>query len=66
VVSLPAALPLLAGYWLDRPLLSVIALPFSLLYAVMVFWFGSRLAGNLLLEREAEVLATLRRPEEET
>lgn len=65
VISLPTALPLAAAWWWERPLLiGVPGLAFSLLYAVAIFWGGSRLAGNLLLEREAEVVAALRQPEE--
>lgn len=65
VVSLPAALPLLAAWWWERPLLiGLPGLALSLVYAAAVFWGGARLAGNLLLEREAEVVAALRQPEE--
>lgn len=63
VVSLPAGLPLALAYWLRRPWIGFLGVVLGLVYAVTLFWFGSRLAGDMLLQREAEVVEALRLPE---
>lgn len=64
-VSAPAAAPMLIAWWLGSPAIGYGGLLLSWGYALVLFWYSTRLAGNLLLEREAEVLAALHRPEVE-
>lgn len=59
-LSLPVAGPLAAGMLLDLPWLGVIGSILASVYGALLFWFGIRLAGRLLLEREPEVLAATR------
>lgn len=65
VVSLPAGLPLIIAYLLEQPLIGWIGILFSAAYAVGIFWGGSKLAGNLLLEREPELVASLKQPDDD-
>lgn len=65
VVAFPAAAPLIAAYWWQRPIIAGLAAVLAPFYALVIFWFATRLAGDLLLEREAEVLAATRLPDDE-
>jgi hypothetical protein len=65
LVTSPPALPLALAYWRDLPWLGVVGLLLGGLYATVVFWYGMQLAGRLLLQREAEVVAALRQPSNE-
>lgn len=60
LVSLPVVLPLGLAYVFQQPLILAAGLPLALLYAGSVFWFGCRLAGQLLTQREPEVLQATR------
>jgi 1,4-dihydroxy-2-naphthoate octaprenyltransferase len=51
------------AYWLERPWVGFLGVVIGLVYAVGLFWFGSHLAGDMLLKREAEVVEALRLPE---
>jgi hypothetical protein len=64
IASIPAAVPLLLGWWLEEAWIGIVGLPVSFAYGAFLFWHGTRLAGNLLLKREAEVLAQLQQPDE--
>ncbi len=64
VFSLPALIPLAVAYWLTLPWLAFGGLFLSLAYALALFGGGSKLAGNLLLEREPELIAKMKLPDE--
>jgi ABC-2 type transport system permease protein len=63
-INLPAAVLLGLAYYLDLPWLGVLSALFSLVYGAAIFYGGCRLAGNLLQEREPELVATMKLPEE--
>jgi ABC-2 type transport system permease protein len=63
IVALPAAASLALGAWWEQPLLGIGGSLIALLYGLFIFWFSTRMAGQLLLEREAEVYTTLKQPE---
>ncbi|MCP5096491.1 MAG: hypothetical protein GY943_13140 [Chloroflexi bacterium] len=63
-VSFPAVAPLLLAWWLDLAWVGFLGLIFSVGYAAVVFWYGAKFAGNVMLEREAELLAVLQQPED--
>lgn len=63
VVSLPAALPLVVGYWWRVPAVGIVGGLASVVYGLALLAVAVRLAGRLLLPREAEVLAATRPPE---
>lgn len=65
IVSLPGGLPLLAAWYFELPWLGVLGVVFTFAYGGAAFWFGTRLAGTLLLGREAQVIEALRLPEED-
>ena len=65
LVTFPPIIPLGLAYWRDLPWLGVVGLLLSAIYAGVVFWYGVQLAGRLLLQREAEVIAALRQPPDE-
>lgn len=64
VFSVPATIPLIIAYWLELPWLAFVAVILSAVYALVLFWGGSKLAGNLLLEREPELIAKMKLPDE--
>jgi ABC-2 type transport system permease protein len=64
VVNLPAAGLLGAAFYFDLPWLAAAGAIFSLVYSVGILYAGSRLAGNLLMEREPELVATMKLPDE--
>lgn len=64
-VASPNAILLVLGYGYEQPWLGLLNVVVAPLYSLVVFWLATRLAGNLLLEREAEVIAALRLPEYE-
>ena len=64
VVSLPAAAPLAIAFFFDLPWLGIVGGLFSLVYGAVILYSGCRLAGNLLQEREPELVATMQLPEE--
>ena len=63
MVALPAAASLALGAWWENSLLGIGGSVITLLYGLFIFWGGTRMAGQLLLEREAEVYTTLKQPE---
>ncbi len=64
IFSLPVALPLGFAYGFKLPWLAFVGLAFSLAYALVIFWGGCRMAGNLLLAREPELVAKMKLPDE--
>ena len=64
VVGLPPAVLLGLAFFFDLPWLGIASAPFSLIYGAAVLYGGCRLAGNLLQEREPELVATMKLPEE--
>ncbi|MBK8904243.1 MAG: hypothetical protein IPM53_23895 [Anaerolineaceae bacterium] len=64
VVNLPAAALLGLAFYFNLPWLGFIGAVFSLVYGFGILYAGCRLAGNLLLEREPELVATMKLPEE--
>ena len=63
IVAVPAGVPLaLAAYW-ERPSLGIIGSIIGIFYGLFVFWGGTSIAGQLLLEREADIYAALKQPE---
>ncbi len=63
IVAIPAALPMAVAGFMERPLIATIGSVIVPAYGLFIAWGGTRLAGNLLTEREAEVFATLKQPE---
>lgn len=64
VVNLLPAAPLGLAFYFDLPWLGAAGAIFSLAYGAAILYAGSRLAGNLLQEREPELVATMKLPEE--
>ncbi|MEZ4593898.1 MAG: hypothetical protein R3D55_22555 [Chloroflexota bacterium] len=64
VVSLPAGALLGVAYYFSLPWLGLVTALFSLVYGAGLLYGGCRLAGNLLQEREPELVATMKLPEE--
>lgn len=64
VINLPAAALLGLAFFFNLPWLGIVGALFSLVYGVGIFYGGCRLAGNLLQEREPELVATMKIPEE--
>lgn len=64
IVTLPAAALLGLAYFLNLYWLGAAGALFSLIYGTAVFYGGCRLAGNLLQEREPELVTTMKLPEE--
>ncbi len=64
VVNLPAAGMLGGGFYFNLPWLAAAGALFSLVYGTGILYAGSRLAGNLLMEREPELVATMQLPDE--
>ncbi len=64
VVSLPSAALLGLAFYFDLAWLGMIGALFSLVYGLLLLYGGCRLAGNLLQEREPELIATMKLPEE--
>ncbi|NJN55670.1 MAG: hypothetical protein HC804_13515 [Anaerolineae bacterium] len=64
IFSLPVGLPLGLAYGFDLPWLAFVGLLFSAAYAGAIFWGGCRIAGNLLLSREPELVAKMKLPDE--
>jgi ABC-2 type transport system permease protein len=63
LVALPTVAPLGLGAWREQPLIAIAGSLIATLYAIFIFWGGTAMAGQLLLEREAEVYAALKQPE---
>ena len=64
VVSLPPAALLGVAYYFDLIWLGGVTAVFALIYGIAILYGGCRLAGNLLQEREPELVATMKLPEE--
>lgn len=64
VLSIPVFLPLLIAYGQDWAWFAPIGLIFSAVYGLIVYWIGTKLAGNLLSEREPELVEKLKLPED--
>ena len=63
VVSLPPAALLGLSFYFDLAWLGMIGALFSLAYGPLLLYGGCRLAGNLLQEREPELIATMKLPD---
>lgn len=64
VVNLPAAAMLGLAFYFDLPWLAAVGALFGLVYGAGILYAGSRLAGNLLQEREPELVATMKLPDD--
>jgi hypothetical protein len=64
IVNLPGGALLGLAFFFDLPWLGAVGALFSLVYGVGILYGGCRLAGNLLQEREPELVATMKLPEE--
>lgn len=62
ILNAPLFGALAIANWLAQPWLAFLAVPVGIIYGGVIFWFGTRLAGNLLLEREPEVIKATRPP----
>ena len=60
MVSLPAGALWGVAIWRQQAWLAAAGIVVALLYGVVLFVIATRFAGNLLLEREPEVLVALR------
>jgi ABC-2 type transport system permease protein len=60
LLAVPSAIPLAIAYFFDLPWVVFVSLPLTTAYALLIFWLGCRLSGNLLSTREPEVLAATR------
>lgn len=63
ILSVPAAAPLLIASFFDAPWLNFVGPAISFGYAAILFRYAVRLAGNLMVEREPELLEALRQIE---
>ncbi|WP_420628989.1 hypothetical protein [Candidatus Leptofilum sp.] len=64
VVNLPAGALLGLAFYFNLPWLGGVAAIFSLVFGAALLYGGCRLAGNLLQEREPELVATMKLPED--
>lgn len=64
VLSVPVGIPLLVAYWQDWDWFTIPGLIVSAAYGFVIFWYGTRLAGNLMSEREPELVEQLKLPED--
>jgi hypothetical protein len=64
-LSLPLALPLGLAIWFELPAIAVAGTLLGIVYGLVLFWAGTAWAGQLLLQREPEVVEATRLPEEE-
>ena len=64
ILAIPAAAPLGVGVLLNRSWIAIAGLLFSYGYAFILFWYATKTAGTLLLEREPELLEALRQNDE--
>ncbi|MCB9009335.1 MAG: hypothetical protein H6656_18585 [Ardenticatenaceae bacterium] len=64
VVNLPAGALLGLAYYFNLPWLGAVGAVFSLVYGAGILYAGCRLAGNLLQEREPELVATMKLPDD--
>ncbi|WP_420640821.1 hypothetical protein [Candidatus Leptofilum sp.] len=64
VVNLPAGALLGLAFYFDLPWLGGVAALVSLVLGAALLYGGCHLAGNLLMEREPELVATMKLPEE--
>ena len=64
--ALPALAPLVLALILKQSWIALAgALP-AAIYGGLVFWYGTKIAGNVLVSREPEVLAATRLPDQDT
>jgi ABC-2 type transport system permease protein len=63
MIAIPAVAPLALGAWWERPALALLGSLIAILYALFIFWGGTYLGGQLLLEREAQVFMALKQQE---
>lgn len=63
LVALPGVAPFALAAWWQRPLLGLIGSVVASLYALLILWGSIKLAGQLLLEREAELYLALKQSE---
>jgi len=63
MIAIPAVAPLALGAWWERPALALLGSLLATLYALFIFWGGTYLGGQLLLEREAQVFMALKQQE---
>jgi len=63
LTALPALTPFLAAIWWNADWLAAAGVVVALAYGAALFGLGTRLAGHLLLQREAEVLEATHLPE---
>lgn len=62
--SLPVMMPLVAAYGFQLPWLAFVGLVLSVVYSLAIFWGGSKLGGNLMLEKGPELVAKMKLPDE--
>lgn len=60
ILCVPPAAPLGLAIFLQKAWIGALGLLFGIVYAGFLFWRATLLAGNLLIEREPEVLEALR------
>lgn len=66
LAALPAIAPLLLALILTQSWIALVGLPLAVVYGGALFWYGTKIAGNLLISREPEVLAATRLPDQDT
>jgi ABC-2 type transport system permease protein len=64
IVNLPAGAILGLAFYFNLPWLGAVGAIFSFIFGAGILYAGSRLAGNLLQEREPELVATMKLPDE--
>jgi ABC-2 type transport system permease protein len=64
IFCLPGALPLVIALFTGLDWLALVGAVLTPVYGAVIFWFGTKLAGRLLLQREPEVLIATRPKED--
>ncbi len=66
LAALPALAPLVLALIFEQSWIALVGLLPAVVYGLLVFWYGTKIAGNLLVNREPEVLAATRLPDQDT